>query len=265
MNEELDQATRPDEGAPPSAPGGADAKAVERFSAKVMEAVARAEGEDVDEVVAEYESRYYGSGGVTSGKAGAGGGAKAASGAPKAPPPPPEPPRPQRAVAPALGAGGLAVEDERLWAMLAHATVPLTLVLSLVSAGALLPLLIFAPLAIYFVYRERSRFVAYHALQAFVMQLVGTFGLLGVAVVGGFVLVLGIVVSGVLSFVLVGIPFLILFVLALVVFGIAVVVAPFALAIYALVAAVETYNGRNFRYKWIADWVDRYAGGERAG
>jgi uncharacterized Tic20 family protein len=53
--------------------------------------------------------------------------------------------------------------DERLWAMLAHLSALLGYVVGL---GQYI-----APLVIYLVYRERSRFVAFHALQALYFQL----------------------------------------------------------------------------------------------
>ena len=53
--------------------------------------------------------------------------------------------------------------DERLWAMLAHLSALLGYVVLL---GQYI-----APLVIYLVYRERSRFVAFHALQALYFQL----------------------------------------------------------------------------------------------
>jgi len=53
--------------------------------------------------------------------------------------------------------------DERLWAMLAHL---FALLGYLVLLGQYI-----APLVIYLVYRERSRFVAFHALQELYFQL----------------------------------------------------------------------------------------------
>jgi len=53
--------------------------------------------------------------------------------------------------------------DERLWGMLAHLSALLGYVVGL---GQYI-----APLVIYLVYRERSRFVAFHALQALYFQL----------------------------------------------------------------------------------------------
>ncbi|MCZ7544483.1 MAG: DUF4870 domain-containing protein [Anaerolineae bacterium] len=245
----------------PEAPAEPTAsEAIERFSTNVKETSARADldGEAAQEVVEEYESKYYGSGRKPAATQEAAQPPRPAK--PAAPPPPPPPParKPKDEGRAITVAQPLSSEDERLWAALAHATVPLTLLLGIFSAGVLLVVLIFAPLAIYFWYRDRSRFVAYHALQAFVMQLAATFGVIGVAVVGAILLALAIAVSGVLSIVLIGIPFLIVFVLVAVVFAIAMIAAPFVMAVYALVAAAETYNGRDFRYKWIGDWVEQW-------
>jgi uncharacterized membrane protein len=164
---------------------------------------------------------------------------------------------PQGAVA-RVGASGLTTEDERLWAALAHASLVLTLIASVASAAALTPLLIFVPLVIYFCFRGRSESVSFHALQAFVMQLVATLGWVIALAVGVALLLIAIVASGILSFVLVGIPFLLLFILTLVLFVVAMVLALPVLGIYSLVAAVETYNGRDFRYVWVADWIDKH-------
>jgi hypothetical protein len=35
-------------------------------------------------------------------------------------------------------------------------------------------------------------------------------------------------------------------------------VLPIAQVVYGCYAAAETYNGRPFRYYWIADLIDRY-------
>lgn len=54
--------------------------------------------------------------------------------------------------------------DERLWAMLVHLFAMLGYMVAMVGQYI-------APLVIYLVYRERSRFVAFHALQALYFQL----------------------------------------------------------------------------------------------
>ena len=58
----------------------------------------------------------------------------------------------------------LSPEDERTWAMLAHLSVLVNLV-----TGFLGPV---AALVIYLVYKDRSRYVAYQSMQAFVFQLI---------------------------------------------------------------------------------------------
>jgi uncharacterized Tic20 family protein len=37
-----------------------------------------------------------------------------------------------------------------------------------------------------------------------------------------------------------------------------IVALPIAQVVYGCYAALETYNGRPFRYRWIADMIDRY-------
>lgn len=54
--------------------------------------------------------------------------------------------------------------DEKLWGMLAHL---LTLLGYVVTLGQYI-----APLVIYLVYKDRSKFVAFHALQALFFQLI---------------------------------------------------------------------------------------------
>src|SRR5436305_1441303 len=67
-------------------------------------------------------------------------------------------------------------EEERQWAAFAHGSAVLTFLLGLMSGGILTLFSIFIPLGIYFYYRQRSEYVAYQALQAFVLQLLGTIG-----------------------------------------------------------------------------------------
>ncbi len=83
----------------------------------------------------------------------------------------------------------LAPGDERTWGMLAHLSTLLNLVTGF--GGPI------AALIIYLVYKDRSRFVAYHALQAMVFQLIWWFG-------GGVLIGLMWAIVGVLSAMLVG-------------------------------------------------------------
>ncbi|MEW6717904.1 MAG: DUF4870 domain-containing protein [Chloroflexota bacterium] len=126
----------------------------------------------------------------------------------------------------------LSPSDERTWAMLAHLSVLANLI-----TGLLGPV---CALVIYLVFKERSRYLAYQSLQAFIFQLIWW--------VGGGALVAAIwAITGMLSAVLIGllcIPFACLFSLI-----------PLAALIYGVVGGIECSQGRDFRYWLIGDWV----------
>jgi uncharacterized Tic20 family protein len=84
-----------------------------------------------------------------------------------------------------LGAG-----DERTWGLLAHLSVLLNLVTGFTGPiGAFI---------IYLVYKDRSRFVAYHAMQSMIFQLIWWYG-------GGLLIGLMWSIVGALSAVIIGI------------------------------------------------------------
>ncbi len=147
-------------------------------------------------------------------------------------------------------------DNERKWAALAHASTLLTALVALGSGGLGVLLTMFIPLFIYFSFRKRSEYVAFHALQAFTIQLVGTIGWISLLVVGILVWVVLLFVSLVLCVVVVG------FILLPVVFiaGVALIVASFALPlgmiIYSFIATTETWSGHNYRFPYIARWVE---------
>jgi hypothetical protein len=140
---------------------------------------------------------------------------------PAAPPPPP-----------AYGPAPLSQSDERTWAMLAHLSVLLNLV-----TGALGPV---AALVIYFIFRDRSRYVAYHSLQSFVMQLVFWIG--GGALVGA-----AWAVTGILSAVLIG--------LLCIPVACVLTFLPLGALVYGVWGSIETSQGKDFKYYWVGDWV----------
>ncbi len=152
-------------------------------------------------------------------------------------------------------------DDERLWAALAHVSALVTLGVAIVTSGIAVLLMIFVPLAIYFQWRDRSDFVAFHALQAFGMQLLGTVGWVVLMIVGVLTLSVGIVISALASIVLVGIPFLIVFVLLLIAFILVMLALPFGMLAFSLIGAYQTYNGKDYRYPFIASWIDRQVSG----
>ena len=126
----------------------------------------------------------------------------------------------------------LSPSDERTWALLAHLSVLINL-----FTGVLGPV---AALVIYLVYKDRSRYVAYQAMQSFIFQLIVIFG-------GGTLVAVSWALSSALAVVLIG--FLCMPIALL--FTIAVVLAP----IYSIIGAVQCNSGQDFKYWLIGDWV----------
>jgi uncharacterized protein len=127
----------------------------------------------------------------------------------------------------------LSPADERIWAMLAHLSVLLNLV-----TGFFGPI---AALVIYLVYRERSRYVAFHSMQSLIFQLVVWVG-------GGLLAGIAWTISGALTAVM-GLGCL-LMPLALLLS-----LLPLIAPIYGIIGAVQTNQGQDFRYWLVADWV----------
>jgi len=148
--------------------------------------------------------------------------------------------------------------DDWTAAMLAHASALLTLVLGVAGGvGALVGLAI--PLTMYFGYRRKSRFVAFHALQSFVYQAIGVLLYLILVATSVACVTLAWTVSGLLSAVLIGV-LLIPFALSLTLLMVLVLVGiPFAWLGYGLYAGYQVYQGRNFHYWAIGEWLEREA------
>lgn len=126
----------------------------------------------------------------------------------------------------------LSPADERTWAMLAHLSILLNLV-----TGFLGPL---AALGIYLFYKDRSRYVAYQSMQSFVFQLIWW---VGAGVVAG----LAWLVSGLLTVVIIG--------CCVMPIALAITLIPLAALVYGVVGAVETNQGKDFKYWLVGDWV----------
>ena len=134
-----------------------------------------------------------------------------------------------------LPAQPLSPAEERTWSLLAHLTVLLNLVTGF--AGPI------AALIIYLIYKERSRKVAYHALQALLFQLIWWYG-------GGLLIGAMWAIVGGLSAVLVGIiliPFALLMTPIL-------VLLPAGAVVYGIIAAVQVNQGQDFKYWLVGDW-----------
>jgi uncharacterized Tic20 family protein len=113
--------------------------------------------------------------------------------------------------------------DEKLWAMLAHL---FGLAGYFGGVGQYV-----APLVIYLLYKDKSRFVAFHALQSLYFQLA---------------VLVALMVSFALMVVLIGIPML-----AFVGVG---------SLIYVIVAAIRAYNGELFEYWLVGKWARQTVG-----
>jgi len=133
----------------------------------------------------------------------------------------------------------LSPSDERTWAMLAHLSVLLNLVTGFLGVAA--------ALVIYLVYKDRSRYVAYQSMQAFLFQLIFWAG-------GGLLIGIMWAVVGALSAVLIGLLFILPAVLLTFVF----LLMPLMALGYGVVGAVRSANGEDFRYLWIGDWARNF-------
>jgi uncharacterized Tic20 family protein len=118
-------------------------------------------------------------------------------------------------------------DEERLWAMLAHL---LALLGYVVWLGAYI-----APLVIYLVYKDKSQFVAFHALQSLFFQLA---------------LLVVVAICALLA---------ITIVLACIAIPLAIVASVGALA-YIIVAAIRDYNGELFEYLLVGKWARQIVG-----
>jgi uncharacterized protein len=126
----------------------------------------------------------------------------------------------------------LTQSEERQWAMLAHLSILINLfsgILGLVAA-----------LVIYVVFKDRSRYVAYQSLQAFLFQLIGWVG-------SGVLIGAAWTITGILSAVLIG--------LCLIPFAILISLIPLGALIYGVIGGVQCSQGEDFQYWLVGNWV----------
>jgi uncharacterized protein len=156
---------------------------------------------------------------------------------PAAPAVPPAPPTPPASPAPAVSQPApLSPSEERNWAMFAHMSVLINLITGLLGA--------LAALIIYLVYKDRSRYVAYHAWQSFIVQLICWGGV-------GLILTAIWLITGMLSLAIIGllcIPF------ACVLTPI-VLCLPLVNVVAGVWGGIQTSQGKDFKYWLVGDWV----------
>ena len=145
-------------------------------------------------------------------------------------------------------------DDERTWAAIAHGSALLTLLVGGLTGGLAVLFMLFVPLGIYFAYRQRSEYVAYHALQAFALQVLCTIGWL-VIMVGG--VVLGTLLTAILAITIIGIPLAIVAAVAIPLLVVASLALPLGMPVFGAIAAWKAYRGEWYRYPRIGNWIDR--------
>ena len=115
--------------------------------------------------------------------------------------------------------------------MLSHFSVLLNLVTGFMGSAA--------AIIIYFIYKDRSRFVAYHAMQSFIFQ---TICWLGGGIIAGIFIGFGSALG-----------FLIIPLLCIIPGLLALLLIPISL-IYGIIGGVKVNNGEDFRYWQVGDW-----------
>jgi uncharacterized Tic20 family protein len=126
----------------------------------------------------------------------------------------------------------LSPSEERTWAMVSHLSILVNLV-----TGFLGPAI---PLVIYLAFKDRSRYVAFQSMQAFIFQLIAWVG-------AGIIAIIAWSISGVLAVILIG---CLIMPLALLI-----TLIPLAALVYGVIGAVQTNQGQNFKYWLIGDWT----------
>jgi uncharacterized Tic20 family protein len=152
---------------------------------------------------------------------------------PAAPTPPSPPPAPAM---PTVPPQPLTPDEEHTWGMLSHLSVLLNL---LTGFGG--PI---AALIIYLIYKDRSRYVAYHALQSMIFQSIWWYG--GGLLIGAMWAVVGALSAIVIGVVLIPIAIPMTCVLA---------ILPLGAVVYGIIGAVQTSQGQDFKYWLVGDWV----------
>jgi uncharacterized Tic20 family protein len=152
-------------------------------------------------------------------------------------------------------------DEEKLWASIAHGSIWVTMFGGFLTAGFTVPISIFIPLVIYLMYRKKSDYVVFHALQAFSLQILATIGVLALAVVGGLAWGIGMIIALLAIFVLAGIVLVPLWAIVGIVLALVVFTAPIAALLLGTIAAYQTYKRHDYRYPFISRWIDRQLAG----
>lgn len=133
-------------------------------------------------------------------------------------------------------------EDERLWAALAHASIMLGIVVNMLFHSTLGIGVFAGPIAAFVIYqmkKDQSRWVAGQAIQALVYQ--AALAIIGL-IIGIFIAIITVITLGIGLLLMA--PLLLIFALL-----------GLAFLVYGLYAAYQCYQGKDFKYIFIADWI----------
>lgn len=145
--------------------------------------------------------------------------------------------------------------DDRAWAAIAHASALVTVLFGILTGGALCLVGPIVPLVIWLVFRERSPFVARHALQATLFQalvviLTALVGVLGLILVAAAWVGAGVLLAAVVGVCLIPVALALTLLWIMATLGL-----PVAALVYACYGAYEVVEGRDFRYWLVGNWV----------
>ena len=148
-------------------------------------------------------------------------------------------PVPEKALAAAPVPVRLTLEERRM-AAVAHGST----LLNLVSGGLLGPIV---ALVVWLLYDRKSEYVSWHALQALVFQ--------GLSLI--LFLVLGVITALLWGVTALLMPIVIGFCLIPVALAFSTITAALVVGslIYGCAGALAVLDGRDFRYRWVADWI----------
>lgn len=146
-------------------------------------------------------------------------------------------------------------DDERTWAVVAHGSALVTILIGLLTGGAVCLVGPLVPLVIWLVFRERSRFVARHALQATLFQAALMLAVVVFGVLGGVILAAAWAATVALMGVAVGICLIPVALLLTLVYIIVILGLPVAALVYAVYGAYEVSQGRDFSYWLVGNWA----------
>lgn len=152
---------------------------------------------------------------------------------------------------------------ERFWAAIAHISTLVTLFVSVMTLGIGAIPFIIVPLIIYLAFKDKSEYVAYQAMQAFALQIIISVGFFVALILLTLILIIIWLVSALLVVILVGIVLLPIAAIITVAVVLALVVLPFVIGVLAIMASVETAQGRPFSYPFLDDIITRWLSGEK--